>query len=160
VTTLPAGLTYEDFSRIAPAAQTALLALGKAVDDCGLDKTLIELVKARASQINGCAFCLQLHLAIARKRGVPQEKLDMLAAWREAGVFSEVESSALAWTETLTEISQHGVPYAAYAAVRKHFSEEEATFLTVAIGTINNWNRIAVALHFPPGIPQRRATGD
>ena len=155
-----ARLDYEDFTKAAPAAYAALVALGKAVDDSGLAKELTELVKLRASQINGCAFCLQLHLNIARKLGMPNQKLDLVAAWREAGVFTEKEMAALAWTEILTDVARQGAADEAYAAVRRHFNETEALFLTVAIGTINQWNRIAVALRFTPPIPRRdKASG-
>jgi AhpD family alkylhydroperoxidase len=149
--------TYEDFVKIAPGAQAALLALGRVVEDSGLDKNLTELVKLRASQMNGCAFCLQHHLTVARKLGVPQESIDLLAAWRDPGIFSEPEPAALSWAETLTEVSRNGASDEAYAAVRKHFSESEVVFLTVAVASINTWNRIAVALRFAPGIPQRSA---
>jgi AhpD family alkylhydroperoxidase len=142
--------TYQDFANAAAASHAALLALGKSVDDSGLEKTLTELVKLRASQINGCAFCLQYHLDTARKLGVPADKLDLVAAWREAGVFSLREMAALAWTETLTEMTADVTSDEAYAALLQHFTETEAMFLTVAIGTINQWNRIAVALRFPP----------
>jgi AhpD family alkylhydroperoxidase len=143
-------LTYPGFAKAAPASHAALIALGKSVEESGLEKTLTELVKLRASQINGCAFCLQYHLDIARKLGVPAEKLDLVAAWREAGVFSPREMAALAWTETLTEMTADVTSDQAYAALLLHFTETEAMYLTVAVGTINQWNRIAVAMRFPP----------
>ncbi len=152
-----ARLDYEHFAKTAAAA--ALLTLGKAVDESGLAKELTELIKLRASQINGCAFCLQLHLNIARKLGMPNQKLDLVATWREAGVFTDREMAALAWTEILTDVARQGAADEAYAAVRRHFSETEALFLTVAIGTINQWNRIAVALRFPPPIPRQDKAG-
>lgn len=143
-------MTIEDFTRTAGAVRTAMLALGKAVDDAGIEKSLTELVKLRASQINGCVFCLKLHLEFARKYGIAAEKIDMVAAWREAGLFSPREMAALAWTETLTRMPPEGPSPDAYAALREHFSADEITFLTVAIGTINQWNRIAVGLRFAP----------
>jgi AhpD family alkylhydroperoxidase len=152
-----ARLEWEDFRRIAPEANAALLALGKATAESGLGKDLLELVKLRASQINGCAFCTQLHLNVARQAGVAAEKLDLLAVWREAGVFSPREQAALAWTETLTDIARQGAPDEAYAALRQSFDENEAVFLTVAVATINTWNRIAGPLRFSPPIP--RAAG-
>jgi len=148
-------LNYEDFAKAATAAHAALLALGKSVDDSGIEKPLTELVKLRASQINGCAFCIQFHLNMARKLGVPGEKLDLVAAWREAGVFSAREMAALAWTEALTKMTIEVASDTASAALRQHFTETEALFLTVAIGTINQWNRIAVALRFAPPVPRR-----
>jgi len=153
-----ARVDFPEFGKVAPAAQAALLALGKAVSDSGLERSLTELVKLRASQINGCAFCIQFHLTMARQLGVAAAKLDLVAAWHDAGIFSERECAALAWTETVTEVSQGGVSDAAYAAVRRQFSESEVVFLTVAIGAINTWNRLAVALRFTPQIP-RQATG-
>ena len=146
---------YEVFRKLAPEAYSALLALGKAVEDSGLDKGLTELVKIRASQINGCAFCAQFHLTIARQAGVDPVKLDLVAVWRDAGIFSERECAALAWAEVLTDLAAKGAPDETYATVRRHFTETEAVFLTLAIGTINNWNRIGVALRFSPPIPRR-----
>ncbi len=143
-------VSYEDFIKAAPAAYAALRALGKAVDESGLDKGVTELVKLRASQINGCAFCVQLHLNVARKIGLPEAKLDLLAVWREAGVYSDREMAALAWAEALTEEAAEGASDAAYAELLRHFSQSEAMFLTVAVGTINQWNRIAGALRFAP----------
>ena len=155
----PARLEREGFRKIAPEAHAALLALGKAAEDSGLGKELLELVKLRASQINGCAFCVQLHLNVARAAGMAAEKLDLCAVWREAGVFSPREQAALAWTESLTDVSRKGASDADYAALRETFSESEAVFLTVAVGTINMWNRIAVAFRFSPQIP-RGAAGE
>ena len=157
--TLHARKEAEDFKQIAPAACTAIMALGKAIEESGLNKQLLELVKIRASQINGCAFCAQLHLNIARMHDVPQEKLDLVAVWRDAGIFSDDERAALAWTEILTDGVRQGISDAAYAAVLEQFSETELAHLTAAVGHINLWNRIAVAFRFSPLIPQRAATG-
>lgn len=143
-------ITYTRFNEIAASARSALLALGKAADDAGLDKGLSEIVKVRVSQINGCAFCLAFHLDIARKLGVPAQKLDLVAVWREAGVFTAREQAALAWAEALTRSSEPADHDALYARVLAHFTETEAVFLTVAIGTINQWNRIAGGLGFAP----------
>ncbi|MFG1215164.1 carboxymuconolactone decarboxylase family protein [Xanthobacter flavus] len=141
-------LSYEAFAKT--AAYAALLALGKSVDESGLEKPLTEIAKLRASQINGCAFCIQYHLTVARRLAVPPEKLDLIAAWREAGVFTPRELAALAWTEALTVTSGGPPSDADYAGLLAVFSAEEAMHLTVAIGTINQWNRIAVALRFAP----------
>lgn len=144
-------LTYEAFAKAAPEVQAALRALGKAVDESGLEKPLTELIKVRASQINGCAFCLQMHLDLARKLGVAAAKLDLVAVWREAGDrFDAREKAALAWTETLTRLTPESAADADYAALRAQFGEDEALFLTVAIGVINQWNRLGVALRFAP----------
>lgn len=147
-----ARLTYEAFTKMAPAAHAALTALGRAVDDSGLEKELTELVKLRVSQLNGCAFCVQYHLNMARGLGLASEKLDLVAAWRDAGVFTPREMAALAWTEVLTEMGPESSSDQAYAALLRQFSATEAVFLTVAIGTINQWNRIAVPLRFPPHV--------
>lgn len=146
-------IDYNAFRDIAPAAYSGLLALGKAVDDSGLEKSLTELIKIRASQLNGCAFCLQYHLNVARKIGVPTAKLDLVATWREAGVYSEREMAALAWAEALTLIVEGAPDDALYQQTLQHFSREELVFLTVSVATINQWNRIGGALRFAPPIP-------
>ena len=143
-------LSYEDFTKAAPGAYAGLGALGKAVDESGLEKSLTELVKLRASQINGCAFCVSFHLNMLRKLGVAQEKVDLLPVWREAGVFSEREFAALAWTETMNAVTPDSATDEAYSALLAHFSQSEATFLTIAIATINAWNRLGIALRFAP----------
>ena len=143
-------VAYEDFVARAPAVAAALRELSKSAGEVGLDKRLIELIKVRASQINGCAFCVQFHLNLARKLGVSAAKLDLVAVWREAGVFDARECAALAWTETLTRLDPAAASDAEYAALRTQFSEDEALFLTVAVGVINQWNRIGVALRFAP----------
>lgn len=147
-------LTYDAFARIAPVAQQSLIAMGRQADESGIDKQIIELVKLRVSQLNNCAFCLQIHLNVARKLGLPQEKLDLVATWEEAGIFSERECAALAWAETLTRLVGHTVSNDAHEAVRRHFSEEEVVFLSVSIATINAWNRLGAAFRFAPPIPK------
>lgn len=143
-------IDYERFNQMAPAVRSALVQLGSAAVEAGIEKELLELVKLRASQINGCAFCLQFHLNLARGLDVPPEKLDLVAAWRDAGVYSARECAALAWTELLTCIAQEHISDEDYAAAREHFSEKELVFLTAAIGAINSWNRLAVAFRFVP----------
>jgi AhpD family alkylhydroperoxidase len=149
----PSYLSYERFRADAPAAHAALIALSKSAGDGGLDKPLTELVKIRVSQINGCAFCLQHHLTLARALKVPAAKLDLVAVWREAGIFSPRERAALSWGELLAGMPSHPLPDDAYPALLQHFSETEALFLTVAIAAISAWNRIAGALRFPPAVP-------
>ena len=151
-------VAYQAFAEVAPAAHAALAALGKAVDDQGLDKSLTELVKLRVSQINGCAFCVQHHLNVARRTGVSAAKLDLVVTWKDAGLFSARERAALAWAECLTALATQGAPDDAYSALRAEFTETEAVFLTVAIGTINNWNRLGVALRFAPPLSPAAAT--
>lgn len=143
-------VSYTRFNEVAAPARAALLALGKAVDDAGLDKALTELVKVRVSQINGCAFCLALHLDMARKLPVPAHKLDLVCVWWEASIFDARERAALAWAEALTSPDAERDLDTLFAQVRAEFSEAEAIFLTVAIGTINQWNRIAGGLGFAP----------
>lgn len=147
--------SYARFQETAPAAVAALRALTKAVEDAGLEKDLIELVKLRVSQINGCAFCLAFHLDAARRLGIAQGKLDLIAAWRDAPVFSARERAALAFAERVTGMAAVPVTADAHAALLGAFSEAEAMHLTVSIATINAWNRIAGGLHFPPLAPRR-----
>lgn len=143
-------MEMRDYNAVAPAVTAALRALSKAVDDTGLDKSLIELVKVRASQINGCAFCLQFHIDLARKHGLPQAKLDLVAVWQEVALFSDRERAALAWTEALTLMAGRGVAEPVYTQLQQQFSAAEIPFLTAAIGAINAWNRIAGGLLFTP----------
>ncbi len=116
-----------------------------------LDMQLIELVNIRASQINGCAFCLSIHIPGGRKTGLANEQIDLIAVWREAGdIFSARERAALAWAESLTLLPQSQAPDDLYEEVRVHFSEQETVELTWAIMTINVWNRMAVSMRVPP----------
>jgi AhpD family alkylhydroperoxidase len=148
-------LTYDAFAKAAPAAQAALLAMGKAVDESGLDKSLVELVKLRVSQINNCAFCLQIHLNVARRLGLSPEKIDLVATWEEASVFSEKECAALAWAEALARLAGRSVSDDSYERVRAHFSESELMWLSVAIANINAWNRLGAAYRFTPPVPKK-----
>jgi AhpD family alkylhydroperoxidase len=149
--------TQTEFYKLATAAVTGITAIGQAVEAAGLEKDLLELLKLRASQINGCAFCVQYHINALRKLGVAQEKLDLVAVWREAGIFSARELAALEWTETLTHVSSREVTDEIYAAVSAQFPPAELAHLTVAVGQINLWNRIGVALRFAPPIPKHAA---
>jgi len=138
------------FQRLAPAANAAMLALGKAVAESGLEPALVELVKVRASQMNGCAFCTLYHADLARAAGVEQRRLDLLPAWRDAGAFTPREQAALAWTEALTVLRPETA--AEYNALAAQFSPAEIAALTAGIANINAWNRIAGGLRFtPPG---------
>lgn len=145
-------IAYEDFNRIAPDVRAALIALGSAAAEAGIDKTLLELIKLRASQVNGCAFCLQFHLNHARTLGVAAAKLDLLATWRDAPVYSGRERAALAWTERLTCIAGEHIDDDAFDAARREFSEEELVFLSAAVAAINGWNRLAGAFRFTPPV--------
>jgi AhpD family alkylhydroperoxidase len=128
----------------APGAYAAMRGLQRYVDECGLEKPLLELVKMRASQINGCAYCLHMHSRDARAAGEREERLYLLDAWRESALYSERERAALAWTEALTRIADTHAPDADYEAARQQFSERELIDLTMAIVAINGWNRIAI----------------
>ncbi|MGI4984094.1 MAG: carboxymuconolactone decarboxylase family protein [Janthinobacterium lividum] len=145
-----ARIDYVEFMTLAPQAHAALLALGQAVDASGLEKTLTEIVKLRVSQINGCAFCVQFHLGVARRLGMPQTKLDLLAAWRDAGVFSHREKCALGWAEHLGDVTRPVASEALYAALGDVFTPVEIVMLTTAIAAINAWNRLGVGLRFTP----------
>lgn len=134
----------------------ALLTLEKYVHKCGLDSKLLELVKMRASQINGCAYCLDMHSKDARALGETEQRLYGLNAWRETPFYSERERAALEWTEAVTLVSQTHVPDEVYEQVRKHFSEKELLDLTFAIVAINSWNRLAVSLRAIVGTYQPR----
>jgi AhpD family alkylhydroperoxidase len=152
--TIQERLDYLEFRKAAPAVAESLTTISKTAREAGLEPDLIELIKIRASQINGCAFCLQFHLNEARKLGAAPEKLDLVATWREAGIYSAREQAALAWTEALTDISRKGAPDDLYAEVVAQFGDTQAMFLTVAVAAINTWNRIAVAFAFAPPIPK------
>jgi AhpD family alkylhydroperoxidase len=122
------------------------------VDDCGLEHSLLELVKMRASQINGCAYCLDMHSKDARAAGETEQRLYLLDAWRESPFYSERERAALAWTEALTRISKtKDVSDAVYDEVHKQFSDKELVDLTFAIIAINGWNRLAIPFRSEPG---------
>jgi AhpD family alkylhydroperoxidase len=134
-----------------PAAMSGMLALQRAVDDGTLEPRLLELVKLRASQINGCAHCLEMHSKDARAIGEDEQRLHLLAAWREAPCYDARERAALAWCESLTRVSETGAPDSDYAPLREVFSDEEIAVLTYAIVAINGWNRLAVGLRAPVG---------
>ncbi len=137
--------------KMQPALLQHSVALAKAAEASGLSHSLIHLIKLRASQLNGCAFCQHMHANEARKDGEKQQRLDVLPAWREVGaVFTPAEQAALRWTEALTLVAQHGVSDADFAAVAAEYSEAQILDLSVLIATINIWNRIAVAFHFQP----------
>ncbi len=134
----------------APEAMKALLALQRYTESCGLDQSLLELVKTRASQINGCAFCIEMHTREARAMGESEARLYLLSAWRESPLYTPRERAALAWTEALTLVADSHVPDDVYEEARTQFSEKDLANLSVAIGMINIWNRLQVgfrALH-------------
>jgi len=138
-----------NFYKAAPGGTKLMLDMEKYLAECGLEESLIHLVKMRASQINGCAFCLNMHSQDARKNGETEQRLYVLDAWRETELFTDRERAALAWTEALTLVSQTHAPDEAYAAVNAQFSDAELANLTLLIGTINTWNRIAIGFRMP-----------
>lgn len=127
-----------------PEAYEAVRKLNDYVEGCGLEPSLLGLVKIRASQINGCAYCVNMHVKESRKAGVSEQRLHLVVAWRESPLYSDRERAALAWTEALTLIAETGAPDQDYAALRAQFDEEEIVKLSVAIGLINIWNRLVV----------------
>ena len=139
-----------EYARRSPDGYRAFLALNKFVNDCGLEHSLLELVKIRASQINGCAYCLDMHAVDARAAGESEQRIYLLDAWREAPLYSDRERAAFAWTEAVTLVSESHVPDDVYDEARRHFSEEELVNLTWAVVTINGWNRVAIAFRTQP----------
>ena len=140
---------YKDFQRLAPDAFETVQTLGKLAAKAGLDKQLLELIKLRASQINGCAFCVQFHILHGESLDIPSDKLNLVVVWREAPQFSPRERAALAWTEALT-LLPGGVSDDVYAQASAEFSEKELTYLTSAIASINVWNRFGAAYRWTP----------
>lgn len=128
----------------APEMISAMLALSGKVTEAGIERSLFELVEIRASQINGCAFCLHMHTSEARSQGETEDRMHLLSAWRESPLFSERERAALGWTEALTRLADTHAPEADYLAVKAQFTEEEQVVLTMMIVVINGWNRIAM----------------
>ncbi len=147
---------YGDFQALAPDVYQAVLTLGGFAAKAGIDKQLLELIKLRASQINGCAFCVQYHILQAERLGVSADRLNLVVVWRETPQFSPRERAALAWTEALTHLSG-GVSDEVYEQARAEFSDEELTYLTSAVASINVWNRLGVAYRWTPPARQRQA---
>ena len=140
---------YQDFQTLAPDAYDAVRTLGQLAAKAGIEKQLLELIKLRASQINGCAFCVQFHILQSESLGIPTDKLNLVVVWREAPQFSPRERAALAWTEALTIITE-GVSDEVYSQASAEFSEKELTYLTSAIASINVWNRFGAAYRWTP----------
>jgi AhpD family alkylhydroperoxidase len=147
-----------NFYQAAPDTVKALKALENQVQCSGLEQSLIELVKTRASQINGCAYCINMHAQDARKHGETEQRIYLLNAWREAPLYSERERAALAWTEAVTLISETHAPDDVYDEVRAHFSEGETVNLTMLIAVINSWNRLAISFRLVPPVKVNAAT--
>ena len=135
----------------APQAYKAMSALEDYVDACGLERSLLELIKLQASQINGCAYCIDMHTKDARAAGETEQRLYELNAWRETPFYTDRERAALAWTEAVTLVSETRVPDDVYEQAQQHFTEEELVNLTLAVVAINGWNRLAISFRTVPG---------
>lgn len=140
-----------DYKEASPAAFRAMLGLEKHVHEADIGPALLELVKTRVSQINGCAYCLDMHTKVARAAGETEQRLYLVSAWRETAMFSPRERAALAWAEAVTLLVGRGVSDAAYEAARREFDEKTLVDLTLAIVAINGWNRLAISFGTEPG---------
>jgi AhpD family alkylhydroperoxidase len=143
-----------EYPKTAPGVYQAMLGLEKYLHGCGLEASLLHLVKLRASQINGCAYCLDMHSKDLRAAGESEQRLYTLEAWRECPWYSDRERAALAWTEALTWIADTHAPDEVYEQARAQFDEKELSDLTLAIATINGWNRLLIAARTVPGTYQ------
>ncbi|ASP85537.1 carboxymuconolactone decarboxylase family protein [Sinorhizobium meliloti] len=141
-----------NFAKAAPDAYKAVAALDSYVKGSGIEPRLIHLIKLRASQINGCAYCVDMHTKEARHSGLSQQWINLVCVWRESPHFDERERAVLGWTEALTNVAETRAPDDAYEALKAHFNEEEMTKITVAIGAINVWNRLCVGFRALPPI--------
>lgn len=144
-----------EYANAAPDAVQAMYGIERYVRQCGLEHSLLELVKVRASQINGCAFCIDMHTKDARAERESEQRLYALSAWRETPFFTKRERAALEWTEALTLVGESHAPDPVYNAVKKHFTNKEMVDLTMAIIVINGWNRLAVGFRTVPGSYKR-----
>jgi AhpD family alkylhydroperoxidase len=142
------------YTKVAPLAYHAMLGLEKYLDQCGLEAGLLHLIKMRASQINGCAYCLDMHSKDLRAIGETEQRIYSLDAWAECPYYTDRERAALAWTDAVTRVSETHVPDEVYDQVKNQFSEKELADLTVAVATINAWNRLAISARTTPGTYQ------
>jgi len=140
-----------NYAKAAPGVYKAMLGLDQYLEDCSLEESLLHLIRLRASQINGCAYCLDMHWKDLRTNGEQEQRLYSLDAWRECPYYTERERAALAWTEAVTLITAGHVPDAVYEEALAHFSEEELSDLTLAVTVINTWNRLSIAARTVPG---------
>ena len=148
-----------EYGRVAPGALEAMRGLEAYARQSGLERSLLELIKTRASQINGCAYCIDMHTNAARANGESEQRLYALSAWRETPFFTERERAALDWTEAVTRVADTQVPDEVYELAREHFTEKELVDLTLAIVAINGWNRLSVAFRTVPGTYQSPTNG-
>ena len=145
-----------DYSKVTPGVLEVMFGFGKYLNKSGLPKKLLDMVYLRASQLNGCAYCIDMHWKDLRAEGESEQRLYGLAAWEESPYYTERERAALAWTEAVTRLEHRNVPDAVFEEARRHFSEKELADLTLAIVGINGWNRLNVAFHTPAGSYQPR----
>ena len=145
-----------DYRKVAPGVREAMMGLEKYVESSGLDSSLLDLVKTRASQINGCAWCLDMHTKDARALGETEQRLYALSAWRETPFYTARERPALAWTEAVTLVSEGHVSDDVYEDARRNFNEKELVDLTLVVVAINGWNRLNIAFKTVPGYYQSR----
>jgi len=140
-----------EYDKVAPDVYKAMLIMDREVNNSGLEKSLLDLIKIRASQINGCAYCIDLHVKEARARGEHEQRIYELDAWRETTFYTDRERAALEWTEAVTLVASTHVPEQVYAETRRQFSDAEIVNLTLAVVAINGWNRLNVAFRTVPG---------
>ncbi len=145
-----------EYAKVAPGAVQAMQALEGYIRQSGLEPDIFEMVRVRASQINGCAFCIDMHTKEARAAGESEQRLYALDAWRETPFFSEREQAALEWTEAVTRVSERHVPDEVYERAREQFTEKELVELTMAVVATNGWNRLAISTRAVPGSYQPR----
>lgn len=143
-----------DYMANAAGAMEAMRTVEKYVRTCGIEPKLLELIKIRASQINGCAYCIDMHTKDARAHGETEQRIYALNAWRETPFFTDKERAALAWTESVTLVSETQVPDDVFELARKHFDEKELINITMAVVAINGWNRLAISFRSVPGTYQ------
>lgn len=149
--------TRFELDKVEPAAYQAMMKVENYVRTSGLDKTLLELIKTRASQINGCAFCIDMHTKDARYAGETEQRLYALSAWQETPFYTPQERAALALTKAVTLISKHGVSDAVYEEVSRYFTPEQIAKLLMTIAVINSWNRLSISTRVIPGSYQIKA---
>jgi AhpD family alkylhydroperoxidase len=146
-----------DYRKAAPDALKAVTQLEAYVQNCGLERRFIHLIKLRASQINGCAYCVDMHVKESRHDGLSEQWINLMNVWRESGVYDASERALLGWVDVVTNIARTGIPDAEFEALKAHFTDAEITNITVAIGTINTWNRLAVGFRTQHPIDQPAA---
>lgn len=149
-----------EYAKAAPGAYKAMLGLEQYLHQSGLEESLLHLIKLRASQVNGCAYCLDMHWKDLRAIGETEQRLYSLDAWRECPYYTDRERAALGWTEAVTLVAHGHVPDSVYAEVRPHFNDRELSDLTFAVATINAWNRLSIAARTVPGTYQPRRASE